>query len=63
MSIIPLMYNICGSAQSQAALISIQQAQQLDPDPKLQIARNMLLLVEIAREHLLRIFLDWPKLF
>ncbi len=63
LSIIPLMYNICGTAHSRAALMSIQQCLQFKPEPAMEIARDMLLLAEIAREHLMRIFLDWPKLF
>ncbi len=63
LSIIPLLYNICGIAQSRAALKAIQQCLQYEGDAKIEIARDMLLLVEIAKEHLLRIFLDWPKLF
>ena len=62
LSIIPLMYNVCGVAQSRAALSAMQQCLGCDYDPKTEIARDMLL-VEIAKEHLLRIFLDWPKLF
>ena len=63
LSVIPLMYNICGTAHSRAALKSIQQCLQIELDPEMEMARDMLLMVEIAKEHLLRIFLDWPKLF
>ena len=63
LSIIPLMYNICGTAHSRAALKSLQQCMQVESDPGKEIARDMMLLAEIAREHLMRIFLDWPKLF
>ncbi len=62
LGIIPLMYNICATAQSRAALKSLQQGLQLEADPKAEIARDMLLLVEIAKEHLLRILIDWPEL-
>jgi len=59
---IPMMFNICGIAQSRAALSAIQQNLKIVPDPKLDIAHEILLQVEIAREHLMRIFLDWPGL-
>lgn len=62
LAIIPLMYNICATAQARAALKSLQQSLQAEPDPKADIARDILLLVEMAKEHLLRIFIDWPDL-
>jgi len=63
LSIIPLLFNICGVAQSRAALSSIQQSMLLDTNPAMEMSRDMLVLVENAKEHMLRIFLDWPKLF
>ncbi len=63
LSIIPLMYSVCGTAHSRAALKSMQQCMQLEFDPGMEIARDMLLLLEIGKEHLMRILLDWPKLF
>ncbi len=63
LAIIPLMYNICGTAHSRAALRCMQQCMRIETDPGMENARDMLLLVETAREHLMRILLDWPKLF
>lgn len=63
LSIIPLLFSVCGTAQSRAALSCIAQNIKLDTDPSLEIARDMLVLVENAKEHLMRIFLDWPDLF
>ena len=63
LTIIPMLFNICGVAQSRAALSAIQQNMLLDINPAMEISRDMLVLVENAKEHLLRIFLDWPKLF
>lgn len=63
LDIIPLMYNICGTAHSRAALRCMQQCISMEADSGMEIARDMLLLVETAREHLLRVFLDWPRLF
>ncbi len=62
LSMIPLMYNICGIAQARTSLRAIQQCLSIELDPVMEIARDMLVLVENAREHLFRIFIDWPKL-
>jgi len=62
LSIIPMLFNICGVAQSRAALSAFLQSMNIEINPQLDIARELLLQIEIAREHLLRIFLDWPKL-
>ncbi len=62
LEIIPMLFNICGTAQSRAALSASMQDMNIAINPKLDIAREILLQIEIAREHLLRIFLDWPKL-
>jgi len=63
LAIIPMMYNICGHAQSRASLAAFQSCLNVTEDPKAEIARELLLLTEIAKEHLMRIFLDWPRLF
>ncbi len=62
LSVIPLMYNICGIAQARTSLLAIQQCLSIELNPAVEIARDMLVLVENAREHLFRIFIDWPKL-
>jgi hypothetical protein len=63
LSLIPLMFNVCGIAQSRASLLAVQRAINISSDTHHEIARDMLVLVESAREHLYRILLDWPKLF
>ena len=63
LALIPLLFNICGVAQSRVALSAIQQALQLEQPAALETARDMLVLSENAKEHLLRVFLDWPTLF
>lgn len=60
---LPLLFSICGTAQSRAALSAIQQTLNIRPSPEDDIARDILVLAENAKEHLIRIFLDWPKLF
>jgi len=63
LTIIPLLFNICSVAQSRAALLSIQQCMQIASKPEMEISRDMLVSVENAKEHMHRIFLDWPRLF
>mgnify|MGYP002630082352 CR=1 FL=1 len=63
LSIIPMLFSICGVAQSCAAISCIEQQLQLENAPGIHHARDLLVLAETAREHLLRIFLDWPRLF
>ncbi|MBL4711846.1 MAG: hypothetical protein JKX75_05005, partial [Gammaproteobacteria bacterium] len=63
LTIIPLLFSICGVAQSRAALGAIEQNLNIVEPKKLETARDMLVLVENAKEHMLRLFLDWPKLF
>lgn len=63
LSIIPLLFSVCGIAQSRAALIAIEQKLGMVSAPPLETARDMLVLVENAKEHLFRLFIDWPKLF
>lgn len=60
---IPLLFSVCGVAQSRAALSAIQQAQHIPLNKHLELARDIMVLSENAKEHLLRIFLDWPSLF
>ncbi|MBT3206003.1 MAG: hypothetical protein HOM14_08740 [Gammaproteobacteria bacterium] len=63
LSLIPLIYNICSVAQARTSLKAIQQNLNLEIHPVMETARDMLVLAESAREHLFRIFVDWPKLF
>lgn len=63
LSVIPLLFSICSVAQSRAALTAIEQNLEIDSTQELETAREMLVLVENAKEHLFRLFIDWPKLF
>jgi len=58
---IPLLYSICGTAQACVALGAIEQAMDIPPVQRVEIARSMLVWMETAREHLWRILIDWPK--
>lgn len=63
LSLLPLMFNVCGVAQARAALCAIQRELGQRPAAADEAARDLLVAVETAREHLLRVFLDWPRLF
>ena len=63
LKLVPLMFNICGNAQARTAVSAVGNALGGAPDPQLEIARDILVLAENAREHLFRIFIDWPRLF
>jgi hypothetical protein len=62
LELIPLMFNICGCAQARTAVAALRSAGTNDYTPSLEAARDILVLVENAREHLFRIFVDWPTL-
>jgi Ni,Fe-hydrogenase I large subunit len=63
LSIIPLIFSLCGVAQSRVGLSAIQSHLEIETTPDLERARDFLVVVENAREHLLRIAMDWPTLF
>jgi len=59
--LLPVLFNICGTAQSAAAAAAIEQALGLAPDRRIAELRRHLVDTETLREHLWRILLDWPK--
>lgn len=59
---LPLLYSVCGVAQECAAVTAIEQAMGATPAPALTAARQLLVWLETAREHLWRIMIDWPEL-
>ncbi len=61
LKLLPRMFSVCAIAQSGAAVKACQQALGLQPDAAVEAARDMLMLMEMAREHLWRIALDWPR--
>lgn len=63
LNIIPMMFNICGFAQSRASLLAFQSCLNIKPDSHSETARDLLLITEMVREHLMRITIDWPRLF
>lgn len=63
LELIPLMFNICGNAQARTAVAAIHDSLGQAGDNRIETARDMLVLAENAREHMFRVFVDWPKLF
>lgn len=59
--IIPLLFHVCGKAQGMAAISAIEGALQVRIDERTRSSRMVLTDMELIREHLLRIFLDWPE--
>jgi len=56
---IPLLYSLCSTAQASAAAGACRQAMAITSDPLVVRAENLLVTLETAREHLLRILMDW----
>lgn len=57
---LPMIFSLCGTAQSAAALAACEAALSISASSAQRQARGMLVWMESAREHLLRILLDWP---
>lgn len=58
---LPLLYHVCGVAQASAAAAACEQALAIPPCEASRLAREMLVWMETAREHLWRILLDWTE--
>jgi hypothetical protein len=58
---LPLLYHVCGVAQASAAAAACEQALAIPPSEASYLAREMLVWLETAREHLWRILLDWTE--
>ncbi len=63
LTIMPLLFSVCGIAQTRTALAAIEQNLKINSKPELETARDMMVLVENTKEHLFRLFIDWPQLF
>ena len=57
---VSLLYRICGEAQSSASAQAVESAKGVVPDMDKLWVRKQLLNMEIIREHVWRILLDWP---
>lgn len=59
---LPLLYSVCGTAQACAAVAACEQALGLSVTPACRQGRELLIHFETAKEHIWRIFQDWPRL-
>ena len=57
---IPMLYSVCATAQAGAAAMACRQALGLGVERRVALAESMLVWLETAREHLWRMFIDWP---
>ncbi|WP_420411545.1 nickel-dependent hydrogenase large subunit [Roseibium sp.] len=60
--LIPSLFSLCGTAHAAAAIQAAETAKGIEPDLATHQIRNCLVLMERAREHLLRISLVWQKI-
>lgn len=60
LQLLPLLYSVCATAQAQAAQCACEQALGIRPTRGVRLARELLVCLETAREHLWRVLLDWP---
>ena len=59
---LPLLFNICGQAQSVAAIRAVESIIENYASDAVEQQRDLLLAFESLREHLWRILIDWPVL-
>mgnify|MGYP001817859072 CR=1 FL=1 len=57
--LLPMLFRVCGTAQAAAATGAVEQARMQSATRGVAAAREMLLVAETVREHLLRIFTGW----
>jgi hypothetical protein len=56
---LPMLYHVCGVAQANAAVVAGEQAMAIHAAEDTRQAREMLVWMETAREHLWRIMIGW----
>ena len=61
-STIPLLFSVCGTAHSCAAVRGCEQAMGIDTKPLLDKVRERLVEMETIREHLWRALLEWSEI-
>lgn len=60
-SLVPLVFSVCGMAQGAAAATACERALGIATSSETRRIREFLTLAETAREHLLRVVMDWPR--
>lgn len=58
----PLLFSLCGTAQSQAGIQAFEQALGYIPSAAHKAARQFLIHTESVGEHVMRLLMDWPQL-
>jgi Ni,Fe-hydrogenase III large subunit len=61
LAMLPLLYRLCGTAQSVAGLRAVEAAFDCGPGPAGCAARSLLVGFEALEQSLWRILLDWPR--
>ncbi len=61
LALLPLLFSICATAQSRAGVRACEQALGMAETAAATRRRDLMVKLEALREHLWRIFLDWPK--
>ncbi|MCB1756556.1 MAG: hypothetical protein KDJ38_13620 [Gammaproteobacteria bacterium] len=62
LEMMPLLFNICGQAQSVTAIRAIESARQTPAAVAVERQRDILVALESLREHLWRFLISWPAL-
>jgi uptake hydrogenase large subunit len=61
MRLAPLLFAVCKAAHGAAASAAFEDAMGIEPSVETRRPRAALVLAETAREHALRVAMDWPK--
>jgi hypothetical protein len=61
LALLPMLYRLCGTAQSVAGLRAVEAAFDCGPGPAGCAARSLLVAFEALEQTLWRILLDWPR--
>lgn len=61
LALLPVLFSVCGTAQSCAAVRACEHARSVTPVNRTEAIRDCLVNMETLREHLWQVFLDWPK--
>lgn len=59
-TLVPLLFSLCGGAQTIAAQRALRVALQQETTPAMYVHETQLLRIERIRDHGLRLLLDWP---
>ena len=61
LQMVPMLFSICGTAQACAGVKACEQAMGIESELPVACLRQGLVNMESLREHLWRIFLEWPE--